>query len=328
MTTPPAPLRVRVLFPGIERHARAAVRLHPRPGRPGPTDSHIGGPLLWPAGEPWPTCTADHHGPRGPSASDLAGVGRDGDGDGVRTAGPRVRPATEPNALVGLAQLYAAHVPGLPRPAEADLLQVLWCPADHDLGAFTGPVVHLRRRRAADVGPVLTAPPLPHTADERYLPRPCVLHPERVVEYPWYEQLPPELAERVRLFDDEGTVDGHPLAEHLAEITYTEHLSVAPGWKVGGWACWPLTGPMAMRCPSCRCDCDLLLTIASTEWKASDALRWRPVEHRRQAGADGAPVGTEAGPGEPTGVQVGRYGRLHVFTCPACPGSPPLLSLQ
>ncbi|WP_086826927.1 hypothetical protein [Allokutzneria sp. NRRL B-24872] len=35
--------------------ALPAMRLHPTPGRPGTGQSHIGGPLLWPADEAWPS---------------------------------------------------------------------------------------------------------------------------------------------------------------------------------------------------------------------------------------------------------------------------------
>ncbi len=61
-TTPPRPLDVTVLFPELAPMARTAVRLHPRTGTPTAADSSIGGPLLWPAEEPWPTCP-DHDGP-------------------------------------------------------------------------------------------------------------------------------------------------------------------------------------------------------------------------------------------------------------------------
>ncbi|WIX82299.1 hypothetical protein QRX50_16805 [Amycolatopsis carbonis] len=37
-------------------HARTAVRLHPAQGEPVVGESHVGGPLLWPASEPRPTC--------------------------------------------------------------------------------------------------------------------------------------------------------------------------------------------------------------------------------------------------------------------------------
>ncbi|MBM7774658.1 hypothetical protein JOD54_004862 [Actinokineospora baliensis] len=48
MRTPPVP--------GIGAHARTATRLHPSAGSPTSADSHIGGPMRWPADETWPYC--------------------------------------------------------------------------------------------------------------------------------------------------------------------------------------------------------------------------------------------------------------------------------
>src|SRR4051794_32474333 len=55
-STPGAPVDITAEISGIEAYARTTVRLHPRPGTPSAADSHIGGPLLWPAEEPWPFC--------------------------------------------------------------------------------------------------------------------------------------------------------------------------------------------------------------------------------------------------------------------------------
>jgi hypothetical protein len=55
-TTPPRPVDIAAVFPEIASLARTATRLHPRPGTPGVRDSSVGGPLLWPSGEPWPVC--------------------------------------------------------------------------------------------------------------------------------------------------------------------------------------------------------------------------------------------------------------------------------
>lgn len=55
-STPPPPLDITSVFPGLAAFARQTVRLHPRRGEPGPQDSSTGGPLLWPAGEAWPAC--------------------------------------------------------------------------------------------------------------------------------------------------------------------------------------------------------------------------------------------------------------------------------
>ena len=57
-----------VPVPGLNELVRTAVRLHPTPGTPGTDDSHFGGPLLWPAGEPWPACPVTR--PADPDASD------------------------------------------------------------------------------------------------------------------------------------------------------------------------------------------------------------------------------------------------------------------
>jgi hypothetical protein len=55
-TTPPRPVDIAAVVPGLAPLARTTVRLHPRPGEPTAADSSIGGPLLWPEGEPWPAC--------------------------------------------------------------------------------------------------------------------------------------------------------------------------------------------------------------------------------------------------------------------------------
>ena len=59
-TTPPRPFDITAIFPQLAPLARTATRLFPRPGSPSPQDSSIGGPLLWPADEPWPHCEGPH----------------------------------------------------------------------------------------------------------------------------------------------------------------------------------------------------------------------------------------------------------------------------
>lgn len=58
--TPPRPIDVAAVFPQLAPLARTATRLHPRPGAPTWHDSSVGGPLLWPAEEPWPHCEGPH----------------------------------------------------------------------------------------------------------------------------------------------------------------------------------------------------------------------------------------------------------------------------
>ncbi|HET6213129.1 MAG TPA: hypothetical protein VFE14_09695 [Micromonosporaceae bacterium] len=331
-TTPPPVRDVAALFPGIERFAATATRLHPRRGTPDPFGSHVGGPLLWPAGEPWPACDAEHVVPAeipvppellarlkaasqardwpgweaviAKLASEIPGFGgvdrRTGSALG-HTAGPPPRPSP----LVAVAQLRVADVPDLHPPVDADLLQVLWCPNDHDLdGAAWAPAVTVRWWRQEDVS-AAQAPPAPAVVSQRaYLPRPCVLHPERVVEYPWWQELPTGLGHRVRAWDNEH--DG----------LYHRRLSMAPGWKVGGWPPWPTTDPRPMYCGSCGSRMDHLLQVDSGEW--GDRDRWCPLEERALGSGTAAYLAAT----EPTGIVAGRSGLYRIFSCPYCPDAP------
>jgi hypothetical protein len=229
------------------------------------------------------------------------------------------RPQPEPSPLVAVAQLRAADVPDLRPPPGTDVLQVLWCPNDHDTGGGgLAPAATVYWRREAEVPGVLCSPPAPASVGHRaYLPRPCVLHPEQVVEYPWWQQLPADLGQRVRSWD----------ADH--DGRYHRQLAAAPGWKVGGWPQWPTTDPMPLYCTRCGEPMRQLLQIDSGEW--GDAGRWCPLEDRALHPGDGPEhsAGYLAA-AEPTGVIAGHTGLYRIFTCPACPGGtdPPHIDLQ
>jgi hypothetical protein len=327
-TTPPPADDVAALFPGIEKYAATATRLHPRRGTPDGRGSHVGGPLRWPAAEPWPICSTPHLVPTEvplpqPTLTRIrsAVAARDwsayqsviselatqlpGFAGVNRRTGAALAQLTRsaPTSLVPIAQLRVAEVPDLVAPPGADLLQVLWCPNDHDLdGATAGPAVEVRWRRAGDVPAVLDRPPAPATVGEAaYLPRPCVLHPEQVVEYPWWQDLPLQLGYQVHAWD----------REHGGR--YHRELATAPGWKVGGWPSWPTSDPVPMYCPLCGAALRLLLQLDSGEWGAP--RRWRPLED----GDDGA---------EPTGVVVGRTGLYRLFHCFFCPDAPIRVDVQ
>jgi hypothetical protein len=327
------------LFPGIEKHAATATRLHPRRGAPDPRSSHLGGPLLWPADEPWPTCDADHFVPTElpvPPAVrarlQAAGAARDwpawesviaelasqlpGFAGVNRRTGTAlaytVRPQPVPSPLVAVAQLRRADIPDLATPPDADLLHVLWCPNEHDAdGGALAPAVTLRWRRAGTVSAVLDEPPAPMVVSAAaYLPQPCVLYPEQVVEYPWWQELPTELGYQIHAWD----------LEHGGR--YHRELSTAPGWKVGGWPSWPTSDTVPMYCVRCGDLMRQLLQIDSGEWGTPQ--RWRPLEERDLApGTAGYLAATE-----PTGVVVGRSGLYRVFHCPYCPDAPIRVDLQ
>ncbi|MFC8827182.1 hypothetical protein ACFT9I_17790 [Streptomyces sp. NPDC057137] len=277
-TTPPRPLDVTALFPQLAPLARTATRLHPRPGSPTPHDSSVGGPLLWPARQPWPTCDKWHEGPVSP--------------------------------LVPVAQLYARDVPLLRMPGRADLLQVLWCPSEHP--PEYKPPTALFWQVAAEVTNVLAAPPKPSEVEyDCYLPEPCVLAPEQITEYPNFLALSEELQEQLTdwsVWQATGVVDDS--YETDPEEFYMNEVSVAPGWKVGGWPPWGLTDPVARFCVGCGTAMNPLLTVPTGEWHA-DNVGWAPYEDQALAERDkGQRVSN------PTRVQISRGNNLQLYGCP------------
>ncbi|MEV8555476.1 hypothetical protein AB0478_03190 [Streptomyces sp. NPDC051917] len=332
-TTPPRPLDVTATFPELAPLARSAVRLHPRAGAPTTADSSVGGPLLWSAGEPWPAC-ADHGGPwqHGVAPEDVHVARRV-----LREAWARPRAegadllSEEEHALVDrgtkgyrialdgpvplvpVAQIRAADVPSLPRPDGTDLLQVLWCAFDHPEDGYV-PRVELRWRRAADVVGPLATPPRPAViGSDDYLPEPCVLHPETVVEYPAPHELPEELADRIEEWEEEmGEESG---------VCYQYDLAVAPGWKLGGHAPWSFSDPFPMACAECGAGVRPLLTVDGTEWDGGSGS-WRPVEDAGYTGYH------SLGPACDTEITIGRGYTLQVYVCEASYDHPPVQNMQ
>ncbi|GAA5063510.1 hypothetical protein HNP84_008162 [Thermocatellispora tengchongensis] len=281
-TTPAPPVDVTAVFPWMTGYARTAVRLHPRPGAPGVHDSHIGGPLLWPEDEVWPTC--------------------------ARPLGRGRGPQDPPIPMAGVAQFFARDIPEIPFPDGRDLLQVLWCPAVHVQDDIWGPAIRLIWRRTAEIpepsgrGPAVAADSwaaLP--VEEDYLPRPCVLHPERVTEYPFHQELPRDHMRALRRWRDE------------TGARYQYLLSIAPGCKIGGWETWHSTDMYELPCEVCGTETEPLLQLDSTEWDGGTGPRWRPLEDRHLA--HGSPAYRDAC--EPTSLTLGRCGSLTVFVCPA-----------
>lgn len=278
-TTPPRPFDVAAVFPQLAPLARTTTRLHPRPGSPSPYDSSVGGPLLWPARQPWLYCDKWHEGPVSP--------------------------------LLPVAQLYARDVPLLRPPGRTDLLQVLWCPSEHP--PEHKPTTELFWRTAADVTHVLASPPKPTEAQYGYTPEPCVLAPEQVTEYPNFLELGKELQQQLSDWSawQAAGVEIDDSYEAAPEEFYSDELSVAPGWKVGGWPPWGLTDPIARFCINCGAAMSPLLTIASDECR--DYRRgWVPYEDQAIAVIDNDNVSN------PPGIQVSDANNLQLYSCPKC----------
>ncbi|MFE5593076.1 hypothetical protein [Streptomyces sp. NPDC056549] len=358
-TTPPRPVDVEAVFPGLAGHRRTATRLHPRQGTAKPEESSLAGPLLWPADEPWPVCTVAHPKGTGHLLSDvrlrrrIQGEARDRDFtdeerrllDGM-TRGNHVPELhdEDPLPLLAVAQLRAQDVPDLAAPGGHDLVQVFWCPFEAH-GPERTIAVELRWRRSADVGAVLDPQPEPPVAGrEECVPTSCVVHPERVVEHEYPGLLPEALQEEIAEWEegllDEGegendAYDSSPSASYATyeeyeaamasaraqepvEIDYMSDLSIAPGWKVGGFASWHLTDPRLVDCAACGMPMPPLLTVAAVECDGA-SRSWLPVEDR-DAADDPRVI-------DPAGVYLGR-GLMRVHTCPTDPTHPHRLTLQ
>ncbi|WP_236076139.1 DUF1963 domain-containing protein [Streptomyces coffeae] len=199
--------------------------------------------------------------------------------------------------MVPILQLYADDALGLvPFPSGRDLLQVLWCPLEHD-GRWVIPEVHWRD--AKEVESICEAPPAPTEARFGRIPKPCVVHPELVTEYPSWD------------LDDALWDVLEPRFEQVEAETgwdYQSHLSTAPGTKLGGYPGW-CQGPQWPDCSGCGKPMDHLLTVESTEADAASWLAWTPIEDR----------GIEY---EHADLRLGDMGGVYLFECRTCPGRP------
>ncbi|MCF2131382.1 hypothetical protein L1I79_33905 [Strepomyces sp. STD 3.1] len=335
-TTPPRPFDVTALFPQLAPLARTATRLHPRAGSPSRHDSSVGGPLLWPAGEPWPYCDGPHEwdGVNEPTSpedvrvqrriSEAAASGYTPEERAVLDRISAGRPWPEgPVAMLPVAQLYVRDVPLLRPPgrADADLLQVLWCPFDHPAHPRTA----LYWRSAAEVTDVLGSPPEPPAVQSSdYVPQPCLLAPEEVTEYPHFLELDKESQGRLADWSRwEAATDAVDSAYSVApQEFYINQLSVSPGWKAGGWSRWGVTDPLPRTCSACGTGMDPLLTIASTEWNKG-TRSWAPEGDRAR---DPLPPGVP--PANYTRVVVAGGYALQLHVCPVSADHPHLELVQ
>jgi hypothetical protein len=233
MRTPPPPIDVEHVFPDLRGTARQTVRLHPRPAAldPGLGLSKLGGLLLWPEDEPWPTCPAPEEQPvdtgLGPPADVWSVVQLD-------LSELPVGHKLHNDHLVGVLQLRLDDVPELGFYPGTDLFQLLWCPRGHP--DEYGPYCRVFWRRTADVLSPLAHAPEPSRPDGELLPPTCILAPERVVEFPPRWLLPDDLDDRIREWEASAAAQG---------VSYHFQLSTAPGTKVGGYADRPMAGMSA-----------------------------------------------------------------------------------
>ena len=151
---------------------------------------------------------------------------------------------------------------------------------------------------------------IPTYAEANYLPLPCRLFPERVVEYP--QELTESQRRRLEIPRKGGGVDESPLD------VYDRELSAADGTKLLGHVRWS-QAPEQPRCPKGH-PMSHVLTIASAEWDGANWPRWRPLEEQRlyeslQASGDSRAFSALH---TPTGLMLGDMASKHVFLCREC----------
>jgi hypothetical protein len=276
--------------------------LHPRYGDEPPADaSKLGGTFLWPAEEPWPICSA--HG----------------------------------IPLVTVLQLRGADFPEMPFPPGADLFQVLWCPREHDdipacrekpCPMFWADPRFYWRSRQEITRPRSDNPP-PQEAYYEYVPLPCRLLPERVIEYPSVYDLPENLMQRISEWEDQNL---GPDGMHTCE--YEGELSVAYGTKIGGYLSW-IQYPWI---PACQCGSAMehLLTIATVEWNGLIDRRWTPAEEQEMLASfpgtwdewDEERKAINHALWIPTGLSLGDGGHMQLFVCRHCGQLPIVANIE
>jgi hypothetical protein len=288
-TTPAQRALLLAEFPELLDFGRPALRLHPRPAVTGVSDSSVGGPLLWPADEPWPTCKEPHD---------------------RELSGKRV-------IMAPVLQLFERDALGVAFADGSDLVQVLWCPAWHESG-HGGPRPVVYWRRAAEIGACReAAPALNHVFRDGRVPRMCVVHPEPVLEFPpictledepsagLFGLLPAPLEIRIREWE---------WAADLPEELSYARLAHAPGWKVGGWE---FSAPEDDALVDCACGAPMrpLLETYSNEELAGP---WSPNSEPEFVWGDPGNWADQ----EPTGVDVARNGALWIRICSVDPRHP------
>jgi hypothetical protein len=292
-TTPPPCRDIQSIFPEFRSLGRTTVRLHPRRGVI--TDkgaSKLGGDFLWPCEEAWPKC-GKHEIP-----------------------------------YVGVIQLRHAAVPELGYRSGTDLFQLLWCPRDHEDGI---PAFQVYWRNAASIHQPLLDTPRPLLKEEdtawdggKYIPEACRLHPERVVEFPDFDELPARLQHLISTWDLSNDAnmaqrleryrrgDSNP-AKHL----YSFELGVASGTKVGGYCSW-----IQFPCmPTCRCGKSMAHLFTISPYEPLFDPRWGPIEDVEEAGV--VPTGNAFLAAQcVTGMEFGDGGKIYYFICRSCPEWP------
>lgn len=151
--------------------------------------------------------------------------------------------------------------PKFPFHPATDLFQLLWSPRPTKAGPPHA--VGVWRKRAGGNG----RSAVPMAAVSGFVPVPCRLFPESILELPPTVLMPQQMRGRIEAW--------------TPAVEFNALLAAAPGTKAGGWPHGAATEP---KCLTCVRLMDYLLTIDSAEWTAATMLRWKPTEDRDEDG--------------------------------------------
>ncbi|HEX2907391.1 MAG TPA: DUF1963 domain-containing protein [Phototrophicaceae bacterium] len=246
-TTPPPRVNILEALPELAHQTVTTIRLHPRRGEfLDPAASKIGGLFLWPEDEPWPTMPSK----RPEWWSGIRGEWELLDGT--------------PIPLVPVLQINARDVPDFPFPPGQDLMQLLWYPLDGDEPPYFC-IPRVFWRNSTTITKSLTIMPLSPYADTIYVPHPCTLTFERVIEYPHIEDLSEEQFNRFKGWFETKNIECDEYAEdECASSMYQFELSVCPGSKLGGYVAW-IQRIEWQTCGSCGQQMEHLLSLTDIE---------------------------------------------------------------
>jgi len=288
-TTPASPVNVEAIVPDVRGRAKTTVRLHPRRGKAAVDASKIGGMFLWPKKEPWPRC-----------------------------------PLHDNLPYVTALQLRKEAVPELSFPLGKDLFQLLWCPEEHEIDYELSPMPQViwRERGAVREFRKIAPTSTRQGGRSRITPRACVIHPERVTEYPdgsEFQHFEPEMDYENPLIDATlASLKPHGGPESSSHL-YQYWISVAGGVKVGGYPGWIHRAEY----PQCSCGAQMehLLSFDSRE---DNGGRWQALEDRPKPNATGfaQQLAWDKPICNPLGCSFGDGGTVYVFVCRKCDGWP------
>jgi hypothetical protein len=181
------------------------------------------------------------------------------------------------------------------------------------------PAVYWRKR--AGIKQVRQVTLDPGDRPYEYVPRPCVLYPERVTDYPDAaefnaadfdddeEEQPPVLRAALNMAERLPSADRWQVPDSGSDL-YERWLCVVDGTKVGGYPDWVQDADY----PRCGCGAEMehLLSLASCEYDGANWGRWLPIEDRPTLLAD---YDTRRAVQSGHNCMFGDAGNMYVFMC-------------